>query len=195
MWRISPNIFALILKDMTAKSWQVTVMKGKMQFKDFVFDVNPSVIEVHRQRNIHEKTLLSGRCKVRNGAEHPVQISGKGVFYGDAAYENYAMLEMLYRKSSAGWLYLPSGDAYRVYFKELTVSYDSAKNRCEYSFLFVECTNIKKPFYDFRFTVAEENENMFHIADRCRVSVESLMELNDYKTPFSVQAGDRVVLK
>ncbi len=170
-------------------------MKGKMRFKGFEFDVNPALIKVSRKRIINEKPLLSGISRVKSGAFQPVEISGKGVFYGDSAFKNSATLEMLYQSSNEGWLYLPCGGAYKVYFKELAVSYDSVKNNIEYSFLFVEGTNSKKPFHDFSFTVAGENENMFQIADRCRVSVEQLMALNDYKTPFSVQTGDRVVLK
>lgn len=170
-------------------------MKGKMKFKDYVFDVNPSHIEVRHKRSINEKRLLNGRSRVQSGALHPAEIYGKGCFYGDTAYERLAVLEALHKKGGAGWLYLPQGSAYKVYFKELTVSFNSDKNRYEYSFLFAECTNNKKPLYDFSFTIARENENLFQLADRCSVGIERLMELNDYKTPFSVSAGDRVVLK
>lgn len=170
-------------------------MKGKMKFKGFSFDVNPDFIEVCRKRSIKEKVLLGGKTKVESGALCPSVIKGSGCFYGDTAYERLALLEMLHQTGGAGWLFLPQGSAYKALFKELTVSFNSAKNRYDYSFVFVECPSDKKAQYDFRFTAADDNENLFHIAHRCRVPVERLLELNDYKTPFDVKTGDRVVLK
>ena len=41
----------------------------------------------------------------------------------------------------------------------------------------------------------DDGENLFQIAGRCNVPVERLMALNDFATPFSVNSGDRVVIK
>ena len=170
-------------------------MKGKMKFKGFSFDVNPASVEVYHKRNISEKALLSGRSRVRDEAVCPTEIHGKGCFYGENAYESLSALETLHSKGGEGWLYLPQGSVYKVYFKELSFCFNADKNRYDYSFVFIECMNGKKPLYNFSFTIALNDENLFQIADRCNTPVEQLMALNDYKTPFAVSAGDRVVLK
>lgn len=174
---------------------QVRTMKGKMRFKGFSFDVNPNFIEISHKRIISEKTLINGISRVNSGALCPAEITGKGCFYGDAAPEKLAVLEALHKKGGAGWLYLPQGSAYKVYFKELTFSFNADKNRYDYSFVFIECTNSKKSAFDFSYTLADDGENLFQIAGRCNVPVERLMALNDFATPFSVNSGDRVVLK
>lgn len=170
-------------------------MKGNMSFKGFAFDVNPSFIEIRHRRIISEKVLLNGKSRVNSGALCPVEITGRGCFYGDNAPEKLAVLEVLHKKGGAGRLCLPQGSAYRVYFKELSFSFNSDKNRYEYSFAFVECTNSKKSSFDFSYTLADDGENLFQIAGRCNVPVERLMALNDFATPFSVNSGDRVVIK
>ena len=180
---------------MTVMKRQVQTVKGKMRFKGFSFDVNPNFIEIRHRRIINEKALLNGKSRVTGGALCPAEITGRGSFYGVSAPEKLQMLESLHKKGGEGWLYLPQGGAYKVYFKELTFSFNADKNRYEYSFVFVECTNSKKPSFDFSYTVADDGENLFQIARRCRVPVERLMELNDFATPFSVDPGDKVVLK
>lgn len=174
---------------------QVLTMKGKMKFKGFSFDVNPNFIEIRHKRIISEKALLNGRSRVNSGALCPAEITGRGCFYGSNAPEKLAMLEALHKMGGAGMLYLPQGSAYKVYFKELTFSFNADKNRYDYSFAFVECTSSKKPVRDFSYTLADDGENLFQIAGRCNVPVERLMALNDFATPFSVNSGDRVVLK
>lgn len=170
-------------------------MKGKMKFREFSFDVNPFFIEIHHKRSIGTKALLNGKSRVSSGSLCPAEITGKGSFYGDTAAEKLAVLEMMHKKGGAGWLYLPQGSAYKVYFSELTFSFNSDKNRYDYSFVFIECTNSKKDAFDFSYTLAQSGENLFQIAGRCNVPVERLMALNDFATPFSVNSGDRVVLK
>ena len=180
---------------MTVMKRLVLTMKGKMRFKGFSFDVNPNFIEIRHKRIISEKALLNGKSRVNSGALCPAEITGKGCFYGDNASEKLAMLEMLHEKGGAGWLYLPQGSAYKVYFKELTFSFNADKNRYDYGFVFIECMSSKKSSFDFSYTLADDGETLFQIAGRCNVSVERLMALNDFATPFSVNSGDRVVIK
>lgn len=189
------NIFALIPKDMMLPKRRTAVLNNKMHFKNFCFEINPAFIEIMHNRNIDCQPLLNGISSVKNGSVLPVEIQGRGYFFGERASEHASVLEMLHKKEEPGWLYLPSGQAYYAFLKKLSISFDALKNRYNYSFLFIENVNGKRPVRLFDFTVAGENENMFEIAKRCRISVERLMELNNYKNPFEVKAGDRVVLK
>ena len=48
---------------------------------------------------------------------------------------------------------------------------------------------------DFKYTFAKAGENAFEIANRCDISVNDIMLFNDFKTPFDIKTGDRVVLR
>lgn len=166
-----------------------------MRYKDFVFESNPKLVCVNSSRNIREVSLIDSGSAVENISRNAAVISGEGAFYGEKANEHAAALEALQHSSDSGWLFLPDGGCYNAYFKELSVKKDAGKNCVFYSFSFVENCSRRKEEYDFEETYAQEGENMFDIAFRCKTAVETLMKLNNYKNPFAVSAGDRVVLK
>ena len=167
----------------------------KMRYKSFEFETNPMMICVNSSRNIKEVSLINSSSAVENVSRNAAVISGEGAFYGEKAAENAAALEALQHSGDSGWLFLPDGGCYDAYFKELTIKADSKKNCILYSFSFIENCSGKSESCDFEATYAAEGENMFDIAFRCKTAVETLMRLNDYKNPFAVCAGDRVVLK
>jgi len=145
--------------------------------------------------NISETALAESSSAVENISRNAAVIKGEGEFYGESAAEKAAALEALYKSSEPGWLFLPDGGCYDAYFKDLTVKTDAKRSCIFYSFSFIENCSGKKAEYDFEVTYAQQGENMFDIAFRCKTAVETLMRLNDYKNPFAVCAGDRVVLK
>ncbi|MDE6110735.1 MAG: hypothetical protein K2F65_02340, partial [Eubacterium sp.] len=82
-----------------------------------------------------------------------------------------------------------------AYLSSLDIKEDAKKSCISYSISFIEKNSGKQSEYDFGFTYAEDNENMFDIAFRCNQSIERLMELNNFANPFSVKKGDKVVLQ
>lgn len=167
----------------------------KMRFKDFEFPSNPAVIKTELSANVRENSLFESDSAVYNISRNAAVISGKGCFWGEERFTASALLKKLQSSSDAGWLFLPDGSCFNAFFTALTVEEDAKKDCVFYSFSFTENCLHKKEEYDFGFTLAQENENMFDIAHRCGVPIETLMRLNDFKTPFSIKAGDRVVLK
>lgn len=167
----------------------------KMKFKDFEFPSNPAVIKTELSANVRENPLFQSDSAVYNVSRNAAVISGNGSFWGEERFIASALLKKLQNSSSSGWLFLPDGSCFNAFFTSLTVEEDAKKGCVFYSFSFTENCSHRKEEYDFGFTLALENENMFDIAHRCGVAVETLMRLNDFKTPFSVNAGDRVVLQ
>ena len=45
------------------------------------------------------------------------------------------------------------------------------------------------------YVTAQEGESAFDIAARANVGVDDIMKANDFKTPFSIQKGDKVKLR
>ena len=167
----------------------------KMKFKDFEFPSNPAVIKTKLSANVRENPLFQSDSAVYHISRNAAVISGEGSFWGEERFTASVLLKRLQSSSSSGWLFLPDGSCFNAFFTSLTIEEDAKKGCVSYSFSFTEnCAHVQEE-YDFGFTLARENENMFDIAYRCDVPVETLMRLNDFKTPFSVKEGDRVTLK
>lgn len=167
----------------------------KMRFKDFEFPANPAVIKTEFSANVREDPLFQSDSAIYNISRNAAVISGEGCFWGEERFTASALLKKLHNSSESGWLFLPDGGCFNAFFTSLSLEEDAKKGCVSYSFSFTEnCLHVKDE-YDFGFTLALEGENMFDIAHRCGVAIETLMRLNDYKTPFSVKEGDRVVLK
>lgn len=170
-------------------------MTDKMKFKNFVFTTNPSMIKIKHNREMIKRVYTNGLSFCANGSILPCEISGSGYFYGGSGRKNVAVLESLQKRQSSGRLYLPCGNTFNAYLKEFSVVFESEKNRYNYNFLFVENISEKRGEYAADYTIAAMGENLFQIAQRSNTTVENLMALNDFKNPFAVEFGDRVVLK
>lgn len=167
----------------------------KMKYKDFEFPLNPSVIKVKHSRNISENPILDSDSAVYNISKNASVISGEGCFFGEKAFQYASELERLSKSSSSGWLFTPNGNCFNAYFKELTIKSDAKRNEVFYAFTFIENCNHKKNQRNIDFVYAREDENLFDIAYRCDVPIETLLELNNRKNPFDISVGDKVVLK
>ncbi|UKI22190.1 MAG: LysM peptidoglycan-binding domain-containing protein [Anaerotruncus sp.] len=97
-------------------------------------------------------------------------------------------------KKHAGALLLPGGDYFNAFFTSFEATRNAAENYISYSAQFTESQTGKSASLVCKSTVALENENAFEIAARCGVSVEKIMRLNCFKTPFDVPLGTRVII-
>ena len=167
----------------------------KMRYKDFEFPSNPAVIKTELSNNVREDPLFGRDSAVYNVSRNAAVISGEGSLWDTDRITVATELKQLHKRGGAGWLFLPDGSCYNAFFTLLTISEDAKKGCITYAFSFTENCDHTETEYDFGYTYAKENENMFDIAFRCNTQIEKLMGLNDFETPFSVNAGDRVVLK
>ena len=167
----------------------------KMKYKNFEFPSNPSIMNIKLSENVVEKPLFGGDSAVYGVSHNAARISGEGCFWGKDSIVFSRELKALQKNSSSGWLFLPDGSCYNAFFTALTIKEDARAGCVSYTFSFTENCNHKKDEYDFGFTYALENENMFDIAHRCNTKIEKLMQLNNIETPFSINAGDKVVLR
>ncbi len=167
----------------------------KMRYKNFEFDVNPSTVKTELSSSISENALIGSDSAVSCVSRRASVISGEGSFWGENAVRLSRELKSVREQPQSGWLFLPDGSCFNAFFSYLSITEDVKKGCVSYSFKFVENCNHRKSFFDFGFTYVKNGENMFDVAYRSAVDVEKLMELNDYKSPFALKEGDRVVLK
>lgn len=165
-----------------------------MRYKGFEFPMNPSVIETKYSGNIKETPLLESDSAVEAASINAAVISGEGSFFGEDAFAFAAELERLSASAESGWLFLPGGGCFDAYLKELTVKTDAKKNEVFYTFKFIENCSHRKNELRLDFVTARDGENLFDIAYRCKAPLEKIMELNDFKSPFDIKAGDKVML-
>lgn len=166
-----------------------------MKFNDFEFPVNPKSIELSSSANCRKKSIYGKNSVVENVSVNPVIISGGGEMYGENAREECTCLLNMLRAKRSHWLFAPNMTPVKAFLTEFAYKQNSVKNSCFYSFKFVEDCNDKSMSLNLPYTVAGEGENAFDIAHRCDVSVNDIMACNDFKTPFDINAGDKVVLR
>lgn len=167
----------------------------KMKFREFEFPLNPAVIEVKYSKNISKTPLFGSDSATEGVSRNAAVICGEGSFFGEGAFALAAELERLNKSEADGWLFLPDGGCFKAFFEELTVRSDAKKNEVFYTFKFVESCAHKKQELLLDFTTVRDGENLFDVAHRTRVPLERIMDLNSFKSPFDVSAGDKAVLR
>lgn len=167
----------------------------KMKFKDFEFPSNPLFIKTEMANKINKRSVLSGESKAFYISGNSAVIKADGCFWGKDGADASLRLKAMMESRKAGWLFLPDGSCFNAYMFLLDIKEDAKKSCISHSISFVEKSHCRNDEYNFGFTYADDNENMFDIAFRCDISIEKLMELNDFSNPFSVKKGDRVVLQ
>lgn len=167
----------------------------KMSYRGFCFNANPKTVKAVMKKET-EVTLFPfkhGRC--REGAQAPITVEGSGSFFGENARAQAQALLSVFKRRGAAYLFSPVLFPIKAVFTSLEFSLDAPKNRIDYRFSFVQESSEKSGSFDFGYTLAEKGENLFDISSRTGVSIESIIDLNGFETPFSVKEGNRVWLR
>lgn len=170
-------------------------MMIRLKYKDFEFEQNPAEISVEKSKDISERSLLSAGSAVEEIAQKAAQITVSGNFYGADSGKNAAKLAALYEDDGAGELILPDGRFFKAYFTSLSLNQNAAQNSVQYKLGFTEengggCYKRQRSY-----VFAKADENCFDIAHANSVKLEDIMKLNNLKTPFDVQEGQKVRIR
>lgn len=166
----------------------------KMRYKNFSFTQNPAVIKVISDSIQTVHPVYCGTPVVGGVCRKPTIISGSGSLFGKAAVESALLLHRLSMCLDSGWLFVPCAAPMSAFFTAFSYECNAQKDCVLYTFSFTEDCSARRPEYAFGYTLAEEGENAFDIANRMGVSVDAIMERNCLLSPFAVQCGDKVVL-
>lgn len=175
-------------------------MVSLMKFKDFVWTKNPEKLSVSIKRDVKELQIpFYGAIMQDYGAKKRV-ISGEGEFVGDQCLQTYKALSALFEEGNSGVLKLP--DLPALIAKPISLSYvaTTRPNVLRYQFMFWE--DLSKPLpipevnpYRLHYTVKEDGENLWYIANEEHTTVEELLQLNpQMKWPSCLIAGEQVIL-
>lgn len=166
----------------------------KMTYKGFTFSVNPMSIKTQMQRKTAQKSILFSTSKTQDMGFEPVKITGNGYFVGESAKTMAYEFMRIFKSGGSAYLFMPSLPPIRVVFSKLNTSFSSKQNAIAYEFEFIEDSVGKSSKFDFDYTYALDNENLYDVANRTGVSVEKLFERNEFKDLFDVKGGDKIWL-
>lgn len=167
----------------------------RMKFGDFEFPSNPKTIKAEISSFVAYNTVYGGKSKAEKITDKPTVISGNGIFFSENGVEYCQRLSRMMKSDKSSWLFCPGVYPIKAFLSDFSYQLDSKKSGVYYSFSFTEdCTKVSAE-KELLFTVAEENENAFDIADRCGVSVDDIMRLNDVATPFDIASGGRIRIR
>ncbi|WP_297131032.1 hypothetical protein [uncultured Eubacterium sp.] len=166
----------------------------KMSYKGFEFNINPKNFKISMSKSTAKyNTVYDGQICTEKGKGCAV-VSGKGYFVGaDAAGKAFELVRVFNKKGS-DYLFLPNSVPIKMHFTSLDISYSSGNDRVEYSFEFTQECNTKSEEHTVGYTYALENENLFDIASRTGVQIESIVKCNDIGDIFAVKEGEKIWL-
>ena len=124
-------------------------------------------------------------------------VRGQGQFTGKNAMQEYSRLLAVYNEQGAGLLALPEQKPFAAFFTVLAVTGEAQPFGVSYSFEFVEDTKLRgrQTAAERILYIAAENDTLFSIAARHRVTVEQLLALNpDIASPNSIRVGQTVIV-
>lgn len=167
----------------------------KMKYKNFTFLSNPAVIKSSLSSNYSVTSQPGVNSVVENVSVNPAVITGNGEFFGEGALEACTYLQRLLRERTSGWLFAPAITPLKAFLTDFQWEKNSKNKSCVYSFKFVEDCGEKQEREKMSFVTAKQGQNAFDIAFENGVSVDDIMKLNEFKSPFDIEENDRVVLR
>ena len=116
----------------------------KMRFKDFVFDTNPSYIQVITSRDVSNTSVYDGKGITQDISQKPIIVKGKGTFFSDDADEKCARLSYLLRQGGAGELHCPSLYPIEAIFTEFKYDSSATLVKLSMNLSLLRCVMIKR---------------------------------------------------
>lgn len=166
----------------------------KMSYKGFDFDINPKDIKISMNKGTTKYNTVYDEQICKENGRSCVVVLGKGYLTGgDSAVRAFELVRVFNKKGS-DYLFLPNSVPIKMLFTSLDISYSSGKDRVEYSFEFTQECNTKSEEHSVGYTYALKNENLFDIASRTGVQIESIVKCNDIGDIFAVREGEKIWL-
>lgn len=166
---------------------------GKMSFGDFIFPVNPYLLQITHRKSLSEQVVPFRDSFVCEIGTMSRVVSGEGEFYGTDCEEVFGQLRALFEKGGGGMLYLPSQTPFFALFEELKLEARDLENVIRYRFRFRESV-LKKTDPSRMTAVADGRKCLWDFASESGIGIAVLQKLNpDVRRPDeAIERGRRV---
>ncbi len=163
-----------------------------MSFRDFVWEVNPTALEVTQERTVPETVLPFAGSRVTDLGPRKRRVTGEGYFTGPGCREQFGRLEALYRAGGPGSLCLPGQEPFLAVMDGLRLLGAAGKDLIRYGFSFVE-TRCRAPGDGGGKARAQAGESLWDYAARWGRSIDELTRANPQIEDIAcLQAGEEV---
>lgn len=168
----------------------------KIKYKDYEFPSNPSSIEISSKRRLGITPVFSKKSVTESICVSPAVITAKGTLYCDNAVGECERINELLKQNGSGMLRCPGVYPMKAFMSDFVYKIESDTNAVKYSITFTQdCDNSHSDEVLFSYTIAKDGENAFDIAHRCLVTVDDIMKLNEFRSPFDIKEGERVKIR
>lgn len=165
-----------------------------MRYKGVTFSCNPLSIRIKSEIKKASATVPFEGERVKAMGRKCRVITGKGELCGEDCLQQYARLYSLLTEGGAGVLSLPTAPPMYAFFTELSALADTAPDKIEYSFEFIESDSFCEG-NGVKLHIVNEGETLFDIAYDRNTTVDSLVRLNpQVKRPDELIAGEEIKL-
>ena len=168
---------------------------AKMSYRDFIFPVNPRIINITHSKNIGVNITPFAEDSVTElGKGHRV-ISGEGEFFGKGCINDFFRLKKVFAKKGGGMLYIPSQKPFYAIGKTLELVASDIEGAVGYKFLFIESFENVRETSCLLF-IGNGNSCLWDISYMYDTPIEFLISLNPHiKRPdIPISAGEKVRL-
>ncbi len=169
----------------------------QMKYKDYTWKHNPKTIKITRKSNLKDLNVPYAGSIIQNlGLEKRI-ISGSGELFGQDCYEQFNILNDVYREQESGYLHINGISPFKAFFRYLNLESNPQPNLISYSFEFWEDMQIDnsglKSFAKYH--VVTQGETLWDISYIYGTSVYKLIKLNpNIKNPEKLYVGQRVIV-
>ena len=171
-----------------------------MIYKTFVWTNEPEKIKIKLVTDSKTYILPQlGPVRKKTGFSYRI-IEGSGEFFGPQCYQNFQELSRIFEDSSAGRLIIPNFEPMSAFFDELCLSSDSGPEIVSYKFKFTQEpvyseSEKSDKFITPNFYLINPNENLWTVANKFEVPIETLLKLNPtISNPYDVLPNSKVKL-
>lgn len=148
-----------------------------MSFKDFIWEHNPTALNVTAQRAVRESLLPFCGGEVRDLGGKRRRVTGEGYFTGPAAWAQWEALMAVYRRGGPGSLCLPGQTPFFAVMDGLTLLGAAGKNTVRYAFSFTETAEKAAHTGAGRYN-AKAGESLWDYSLRFDRDIDSLIAAN-----------------
>lgn len=169
--------------------------KGNMSYKDFIFPVNPYVINITHKKQVAEQKVPYAFSKVYDFGQRCRIISGEGEFCGTQSQSDFLKLKSVFESGGGGMLYIPSQKPVYAVFESLELIGKDIDGVIQYRFRFTE--SFDKIRSDIqKVCIADGKLSLWDYSYMYDLRIEELLSINpDVPRPDTViQAGKKVHL-
>lgn len=154
-------------------------MNSNIRFKGYVLEHNPETLVISSRKNLSDQKTVGAKNIIRETGDNSRVVTGEGKIHGADCIYKFMKLFKLKEESDSAVLSIPGVKPFYAFFSSLEFSADPTPELISYKFVFREdCSEHGTMLIPEKYYAAAEGKDLWDIAYKFDVPVETLIELN-----------------